>query len=504
MKILHIGNVANNAYVNAKLLNDAGYDSDVICPDYYHIMGTPEWEDADFKGQIPDEFFPNWNNVNLRGFSRPKWFAQGPLPLCIDYLIARRTGSRIEEKIQWWKLTFGRQMVIVEHSEKGLKKLIWKNIYRFLLWLISNYLFLFKKHPPDIPETDYDFDEVCAELIDYFKKRYPNRKDQLSMDDLGQYRKAIQIWHKLLHLYDIVQAYGTEPIIPLLAQKRPYIAYEHGTIRERPFIANVVGRLLSISYPLADAIHMTNADSVGQALYLQPDTSKIVFGLHGLDEKRIQNQLKTVDRSFLNSLGNQNIPMNKTLFLSPARHNWELKGTGVIIHGIKELAKKGYSDFLVLLVEWGQDIELSKRKIDELGIADYICWCRPLNKEQLVNTYQLVDAVLDQFTFPAIGGITPEVLSIAKCPVITYVEPDIFAHFYGEPIPVLSCKTPDELSDQMIKVIAKDPYLKKIVSAGHAWFKRHHSRDNVLRKNLEALEIATTEYLNTKPWMNKK
>ena len=38
-RVLHIGNIANNAYNNAKLLNNAGLDCDVICYDYYHIMG---------------------------------------------------------------------------------------------------------------------------------------------------------------------------------------------------------------------------------------------------------------------------------------------------------------------------------------------------------------------------------------------------------------------------------------------------------------------------------
>ena len=33
-RVLHIGNIANNAYNNAKLLNDAGLDCDVICYDY--------------------------------------------------------------------------------------------------------------------------------------------------------------------------------------------------------------------------------------------------------------------------------------------------------------------------------------------------------------------------------------------------------------------------------------------------------------------------------------
>ena len=105
--MLHVGNIANNAYNNAKLLNVAGLDCDVICYDYYHIMGCPEWEDADFIGEINDDFRPDWTKVDLQGFVRPDWFAQGTMGTCIKYLLARRTEgqshqNRYEEN--WKKL----------------------------------------------------------------------------------------------------------------------------------------------------------------------------------------------------------------------------------------------------------------------------------------------------------------------------------------------------------------------------------------------------------------
>jgi len=87
-RVLHIGNIGNNAYQNARILNSAGVPSDVLCYDYYHIMGCPEWEDADIP-EVPagfDENYPDWSKVALGGFVRPPWFAQGPLPLAALYL----------------------------------------------------------------------------------------------------------------------------------------------------------------------------------------------------------------------------------------------------------------------------------------------------------------------------------------------------------------------------------------------------------------------------------
>ena len=104
-RVLHIGNIANNAYLNAKLLNAAGLDCDVLCYDYYHIMACPEWEDADFEATEADQFSPDWAHINLHRFRRPLWFANGPLDLCVDYLIARRRGENAQRKIYWDKLS---------------------------------------------------------------------------------------------------------------------------------------------------------------------------------------------------------------------------------------------------------------------------------------------------------------------------------------------------------------------------------------------------------------
>ncbi|MFQ5734322.1 MAG: hypothetical protein ACE5KM_20480, partial [Planctomycetaceae bacterium] len=67
-RVLHIGNIANNAYHNSKLLNDVGMECDVLCYNYYHIMGCPEWEDADFSGALGDDNAPKWHRVRKRGF----------------------------------------------------------------------------------------------------------------------------------------------------------------------------------------------------------------------------------------------------------------------------------------------------------------------------------------------------------------------------------------------------------------------------------------------------
>ena len=92
LRVLHIGNIANNAYNNALIQRQFGIEADVICYNYYHVMGCPEWEAASFDGRV-DSTFPDWWATELGGWQRPDWFVQGPVCECLSYLRAKNAGD---------------------------------------------------------------------------------------------------------------------------------------------------------------------------------------------------------------------------------------------------------------------------------------------------------------------------------------------------------------------------------------------------------------------------
>ena len=103
LRVLHVGNIYNNAYLAAKFLRRAGVDADVLCYDYYHIMGTPEWEELDIQHDWHDDYRPRFAREDIDDYRRPDWFVQGPLKLCAAYLIARNGGDR-QEAVRLWSL----------------------------------------------------------------------------------------------------------------------------------------------------------------------------------------------------------------------------------------------------------------------------------------------------------------------------------------------------------------------------------------------------------------
>lgn len=121
LRVLHIGNIANNAYNNAKIQRKAGIEADVICYDYYHIMGCPEWEDHEFSGAI-DAFYPDWWATDLKGPRRPFWFAQGPLLKCIAYLNALRGNGRFRSWYWWQSLELSYWRLLDQRAKSERKR----------------------------------------------------------------------------------------------------------------------------------------------------------------------------------------------------------------------------------------------------------------------------------------------------------------------------------------------------------------------------------------------
>src|ERR1700722_6744013 len=89
LRVLHMGNIANNAFLNAKFMRSVGIDADVVTRDYYHVMAAPEWGGAVVKGDWGDDHRPDFNMSIIGDYTRPRWFIQGTLEQTEEYLLAR-------------------------------------------------------------------------------------------------------------------------------------------------------------------------------------------------------------------------------------------------------------------------------------------------------------------------------------------------------------------------------------------------------------------------------
>ena len=524
-RILHIGNIANNAYKNARLLNEAGLDCDVICYDYYHLMGCPEWEDVDFDGAIKDHFRPDWASIDLHGYPRPRWFAQGPLPDCIDYLVARRRGAEEAALRHWTQLGIANRTIDSRSKHRTGLGLLWFSSLRALpdlavraarilaadphvvlrlgliceqgrigrrikndllrivaaisllaaalalRLLVSPLRFLWK---PEDPRGGYSFQATVVSLIDKFDKVFPLRTDRLCANDAGSYQDVVQGWRSLLTEYDIVQAYATDPIIPMLCNYRPYIGFEHGTLRDFTLGDNNVCRLTSLAYHLADHVFITNGDCVDFARNIGVTKSSPM--LHPIDVNRITQVSgdyaglhRDLDADYL--------------FLCPLRHDWKIKGTDIYIRALPALRTAIGSRFRLIMTRWGSQLRESETLARSLKCADLIHWIDPLPRKRLIRMQKSVDVVFDQMALPHFGATAPEALACGV-PVIMSYDPASTRWIVPEPAPILTARNPDDVVSRV--QFALDPeWRSRFTEKAALWVKEYHSDEIVINRHLD-------------------
>ncbi|OPY62546.1 MAG: hypothetical protein A4E56_01268 [Pelotomaculum sp. PtaU1.Bin065] len=483
-RVLHIGNIANNAYLNAKILNEAGLECDVLCYDYYHIMGCPEWEDANFSGEIKDYDFPDWFSVNTKGFHRPKWFVQGPLEFCAIYLKLKNKNSKIRAWLWWQLLNLYRYCLYPSKNRVWIKRFV--SCFRqmrfpfvllgaFTLFAISGILKIYKQV---ILFLGRPKEQLFTSQIKAFNKIYNDlfyyRGDDLKEIDLKIYKNTFLTWFELFRYYDIVQGYATDGVFALLCDKHPYIAYEHGTIRNIPFEPTLQGKLTALTYSLADNALITNCDNIISAQKLNLTNYKFIP--HPVNEE----WMGTIEWRNLRSNLLESLNADFIIF-HPARQHWDErrhpdweKGNDILIRGfarfIKEINPKGAAVF----VEWGKTVRESKQLLQELGVCDRIKWILPQCSRLMLRYIMASDLVADQFFLGSFGSITPKALACGRVSLL-YLNEDIHRCCFQEIPPVINAKTSEEVFKGLCEFYI-DPNLRaELERKSMQWYKSFHA-----------------------------
>lgn len=518
-RILHIGNIANNAYNNAKLLNEAGLDCDVICYDYYHIMGCPEWEDADFSNEIKDHFRPDWRDVALGGFVRPIWFAQGPVRLCIEYLVSRRRNQKDAHTL-WKKLNMVNLSVPENYFDfdfpltaddrfrslsgeffsKILKDLVSRLSSRINIGIISFFVKYFVRPKYLIREIFwflygrsrafakyFSGDESIEErLLKHFQDEFPDRSDALTSADVQPHIINQKKWRELLDCYDIILAYSTDPIIPLISQV-PYFAFEHGTIREIPYHRTAQGRLTALAYRLAKHVFVTNFDCCSSAEILAPGRFTTINHPYDEDHGLQVDGWKNERKKLLNSLDSE------FLFFHPTRQDWVEgsgyadKGNDIFLQAFVGLRSEGFKVGLVCC-SWGSNVDETKEYLERHHCSPFVSWVPPLAITPFERMCRAADCVVDQFKLGSFGGVVFKAMAVGT-PILTHLNEDRLLRQYPVVPPVINCQTSEEIMQRVKPFISSPQRLAPIGEKSRAWMKEYHTKSNTINAQVDQFRL---------------
>jgi len=508
-RLLHIGNIGNNAYNNAKMLRRAGIECDVLCYDYYHVMACPEWEDADWEGRLASNLYAEWQGIDCGGFTRPTWFVQGPLVSCLRYLLARYSGSPRREQCSRWLLSWDRRMACLEHRRTDPESLpatflqrilasTWRRGRQYLrpatlgkVWNRLRPLLLGRSGT--ILERKIAAEPRFAELQRLYRDLFAERPDQLEPDDVARFIDVIPLFRRVQKQYDLVVGYSTDGLFPLFAGTRPYIAYEHGTIRSIPFEGDGQARLCSLTYRLAQRTFITNCDNIHAAQRL--GLTDYQFVPHPINE----DHLPSLDAHQLRRQLREQLRADFLVF-HPARQHWDAqrhpsweKGNDLFIRGFARFVKECRPAAGAVFVEWGRNVAESRQLLAELGVADRVAWV-PLQANQRMQSYiQACDLLADQFYLGAFGGILPKALRLGR-PAMLYLDEQIHRWCFSEMPPILNVKTPDDVFRQLSRLTTEPAYRDALCTAGPRWYQAYHSNRVTTTAFVDALrDLLPTE-----------
>ena len=472
LRVLHIGNVANNAHNIAKALRErTDVEADCFTNYYKHYISQPEWEDADIPNfECDDSKDVDWTHMDLHGYQRPSWYFETKqeasrrlkdIPLrqyCIRMTTFLQNSKADAESLRYWKELAGSSRVLSPEEMTQLGQLALGH-----LPVCGNDFPTFSAWRKYLMQT---FSALCI------PPHAPLTLSDLDYDD----QKHLAL---LLREYDIIQTYGAwDLFFPILhAPSVPRVTFEHGTMREFPFQESSLGRKVMFAYKSAFTNIITNADAIHNVQRM--GLNNYVFIPHPVDDTKFRVQ---PDAAFRAALLNEHDATS--LYFAPARQNWELKGNDLVVRAFAQFIKKVGKGPKLLLGTWGQEIGRTRQMVRELGLTSHVAWIPPLPKRLLAKYMNACDVVLDQFILGAFGTTTPEAMACAK-PVLLYFNEEDHRWCLSEAPPVINVRTAEEIAQALQKLHDNPDWAAKVGKQGAEWFARHHNIDVVVQSHLK-------------------
>ena len=329
-------------------------------------------------------------------------------------------------------------------------------------------------------------------LVVAFAADFPVRRDQLQDEELIGHFALVDAYFArlqyLLSLYDVVIGYATDGILPLAVGKRPYIAYEHGTIRALPFEDNTAGRLCALTYSRADITIITNCDAIVAAEKLKVTDYRFVP--HPINED-VPTEARSAGlaRELRERLGADFIAFHPSRqHWGPERSpSWE-KGNDIFLRGFARFVKDDQPAAAAVLVDWGATADASRALIAELGIADRVLWIAPQNASGMASYIRATDILADQFFLGAWGSTMPRALYFGTVAML-YVNEKIHEWCLSEMPPIVNARTSEEVHAGLRSLLDIE-YRQKLVRRARRWYDEYHSNQVVASRLADAVKDA--------------
>ena len=166
----------------------------------------------------------------------------------------------------------------------------------------------------------------------------------------------------------------------------------------------------------------------------------------------------------------------ETDFKSISKNNdWLVKG----FH--KFIKKYPLSKPVLIMVEWGKDIENTKKLIKELNLQNNIIWLPLLSRKQISSIISLCDIICGDFTYSKgviYGSCAYEALGSGKplMQTFNFDKGEYKKLFNHEPPEMMDVKSIDDIYLNIKKIYSSEKLKNEIGRKSLTWFKKNNGQ----------------------------
>lgn len=176
------------------------------------------------------------------------------------------------------------------------------------------------------------------------------------------------------------------------------------------------------------------------------------------------------------------------------------KGNDILFEGVKLLLDKHKDTSIrLVLLEYGQNIEESKNRLEELGIAEYVTWIKPMHRDKLVVSLGFADIIVGNlnFGFYSYGAVYETLVN--KIAFMGKRTDGLMKQDYTKLYNMINVSTPQEVCDSLAYYQAHPNELQEIGKEGFNWITNEYINPSV-KKVLEIVDASSGVQKLPKDW----